>query len=465
MPDDAELRDDEKTLLPAKRYLILCEGETEWVYFRGIKSNPILSRRLSAVTINIVAPSGEQDKLQDNSLKGMICEAMKRKKAADKQKNSYNEIWIVIDNDERNSYHLTSKTKDRIAQAHLLSAEEFELFASVSDRFFLSEYAYRSFLEQQFPNVLNTRAIIDLTDKSNEFSLYEDPSPEALFYEDGQFAYSKKNYAADDFDAEWKNYLLKAYTCRAFESWLVLHFERCKAAFEISKDDLISDENSFHYLNVIHYFRDGRKFIPGFCKGIGSESKNEVNAYEGLKQQPYSKSLSDARTVIERLETAIENACWLRREMWDEIIANGLKYYEVNPYTNVDYLVSSLLGKKVMAGIFKEWLEISGVCDILLAFDTQKSVLSIEIVNRHPANRIIFNSANMGDYFELIYNDAGIRSTPIKPDIFLGNTLHLLPGSSGNFAVHFPILIQEGDYCLHFFYAQDKNNVAIYPLP
>lgn len=86
LPDDAVLRENEQHLLPKRAYLILCEGETEWIYFKGIKSNLSLRRNLSAVTVDIFKPPAGSKKepnentLRDNSLKGLIWEAMQRKK-------------------------------------------------------------------------------------------------------------------------------------------------------------------------------------------------------------------------------------------------------------------------------------------------------------------------------------------------------------------------------------------------
>lgn len=106
----------DKNLEINKRILILCEGKTEEAYFSGLKNNVLLKDKFRAVHIEIVSPPSKQNPnpqstLRDNSLKGLVWEAMKRKRKAQREKNSFNEIWIVVDNDERNSFIISNKTK------------------------------------------------------------------------------------------------------------------------------------------------------------------------------------------------------------------------------------------------------------------------------------------------------------------------------------------------------------------
>jgi hypothetical protein len=89
-----------------KRFLILCEGETEQAYFEGIKNNLLFKELLSGVQVQVVAPTHKAEQfdkerhLQDNSLQGLIWEAMQRKRMAQHKKNPYDEIWIVVDDDD-----------------------------------------------------------------------------------------------------------------------------------------------------------------------------------------------------------------------------------------------------------------------------------------------------------------------------------------------------------------------------
>lgn len=465
LSDDAELREDELVSLPRKRYLILCEGETEWVYFRGIKSNLILKRRLSAVTVDIIKPlSGnkkepDENTLQDNSLKGLVWEAMQRKKTADHRKNSYDEIWIVIDHDGRNGYILTEKAQQRIVQQ--VTGVEQGILSPHKNKVFISEFAFRQFLNERLPDNEAISKIIDLTDKTTQFDLYANPSPEALFFKDGQFDYKDKNVS--DFDEAWKNYLQKAYSCRAFEHWLVLHFERCKKAFTASNDEEIDEEKPLNPDDVIHYLRNIKQFIPQYCKGEGDQGKNKVDAYEGLKPNPFSRLLDDERAIIKKLESAIENACWLRQEMHPEMDENGLRYYEVNPYTNVDRLVSSLLGKPLLEGNFGKLLEVPGIVSATLDFETHNAILMVEMTNRQPTSLIV-NQANIGNWFLIQCNMNGMRLAPILPENLLGNAVHLLPNVPCAFQVQFPALANEGDFYLKFCYSQDTENIALYPI-
>lgn len=82
-----------KKRLPNKRILILCEGEkTEPNYFNGLKRDKSKSNRLSALRIEIYDS-------KKNTGKELVEEAKSLKKEAMKEKNPYDDIWVVIDMD------------------------------------------------------------------------------------------------------------------------------------------------------------------------------------------------------------------------------------------------------------------------------------------------------------------------------------------------------------------------------
>lgn len=89
-----------------KRVLILCEdGKSSLKYLKSFKSDEELKRNLSAVSVEVYHP-------KDYSPLGLVDEA-KRKLEAKREKNKYDEIWIVLDKDQHaNLPQALCKAKD-----------------------------------------------------------------------------------------------------------------------------------------------------------------------------------------------------------------------------------------------------------------------------------------------------------------------------------------------------------------
>lgn len=88
-------RSKRKDLDTNRRILILCEGEkTEINYFRGFKNDVKLKRKLASLDIEIYQP-------KDHSPIGLVQEAYRRLKIAQKERNPYDDgcVWIVFDRD------------------------------------------------------------------------------------------------------------------------------------------------------------------------------------------------------------------------------------------------------------------------------------------------------------------------------------------------------------------------------
>lgn len=76
-----------------KRLLIVCEDEkSSKMYFESFKRDEKLKRQLSSVDIEVVHP-------KDHSPVGLVKEAKLKKKKAKRDRNSYDEVWIVLDKD------------------------------------------------------------------------------------------------------------------------------------------------------------------------------------------------------------------------------------------------------------------------------------------------------------------------------------------------------------------------------
>ena len=77
----------------SKRILIVCEDEkSSKLYFESFKRDEKLKRNLSSVDIQVVHP-------KDNSPVGLVTAAKELKKKAKRDRNPYDETWIVLDKD------------------------------------------------------------------------------------------------------------------------------------------------------------------------------------------------------------------------------------------------------------------------------------------------------------------------------------------------------------------------------
>lgn len=75
----------------SKRILILCEDEkSSKMYFESFKRDERLKRNLSSVTIEVFHP-------KNHDPVGLVTKAKEMKLKAKRDRNPYNEIWIVLD--------------------------------------------------------------------------------------------------------------------------------------------------------------------------------------------------------------------------------------------------------------------------------------------------------------------------------------------------------------------------------
>jgi hypothetical protein len=128
-----------------------------------------------------------------------------------------------------------------------------------------------------------------------------------------------------------------ALSCRSFEQWILLHFEKSKHAFE---QTACKGENEIGKEVVLNCNdKNG-------CKGntclVGYIRKKHFSDYAKSNK---TQSLHEMMTLLlEKIEDAFENSVWLREQIQDEIKAKEGKLYLVNSYTDVDILVKKLLG-------------------------------------------------------------------------------------------------------------------------
>ena len=76
-----------------KRLLIVCEDiKSSKIYFESFKKDEKLKRKLSAVDIEVVHP-------KDHSPVGLVTEAKAKIRKAKRERNPYNQVWLVLDRD------------------------------------------------------------------------------------------------------------------------------------------------------------------------------------------------------------------------------------------------------------------------------------------------------------------------------------------------------------------------------
>lgn len=88
----ARYRQHRKTVSFKNRGLILCEGETEENYFRGLISQEKYRRKFQSIDVDIHKP-------KDHSPVGLVKKAKEMIKVAKNEKNPYDFVWVVFDRD------------------------------------------------------------------------------------------------------------------------------------------------------------------------------------------------------------------------------------------------------------------------------------------------------------------------------------------------------------------------------
>tara|TARA_R110000744_G_scaffold218477_1_gene337246 strand:+ start:1633 stop:2262 length:630 start_codon:yes stop_codon:yes gene_type:complete len=105
-----------------KRGLIVCEGETEENYFKGLITEDVYKRKFQAIDVSIFKP-------KDHSPVGLINEGKRRLKEAKKEGNPYDFVWAIFDKDGHakipDAFDLALNTKPQIRIAFTIPCFEF----------------------------------------------------------------------------------------------------------------------------------------------------------------------------------------------------------------------------------------------------------------------------------------------------------------------------------------------------
>lgn len=185
------------------------------------------------------------------------------------------------------------------------------------------------------------------TDKADAMGLVGEAMAIKPGYDEVWAVFDKNGYTkhAEAFQEAVANQVNIAFSSIAFEHWVLLHFERNKTAFAKSQ-------------NVIDYLK------PQNYLEYGKRANIAINIYPTLQS---------------RTEIAIENAVWLRREMQEPLVQNGGKIYELNPYTDIDKLVSKILGMadEVIWGDIGETIEVDKIKMTVQSVQLQNNTLEV----------------------------------------------------------------------------------------
>jgi hypothetical protein len=120
------------------------------------------------------------------------------------------------------------------------------------------------------------------------------------------------------------------FSSRSFEQWILLHFEPSQRKFDKTIcsicDAKHSEANCQGESCLVGYIR--ANYLPKYAKSNKRED-----------------SLNEMMQLLSKRQTnAFENAAWLRKQMAAELTKNEGKIYLLNPYTDVDILVKTLIG-------------------------------------------------------------------------------------------------------------------------
>ncbi len=158
-----------------------------------------------------------------------------------------------------------------------------------------------------------------------------------------------------------------AFSSRSFEYWILLHFERICKPFDKSECGVKVKGNK-----TIFDCGKENNANPKDCKGetclVGyirrhTLLKNYAKSNVQSNLLEMMKILLDGKYLL----NAFENAAWLRFQMEKQYPTSLI--HELNPYTNVDELVKSILGilTKILWKDFGQKFDFAGMKDVKIS--------------------------------------------------------------------------------------------------
>ena len=115
-------RGHRKSITFNKRGLILCEGQTEENYFKGLISQEKYRRKFQSVDVNIHKP-------KDHSPVGMVKKAKEMISKAKRERNPYDFVWVTFDRDGHakipDAFEIARKSKPEVKIAFTIPCFEY----------------------------------------------------------------------------------------------------------------------------------------------------------------------------------------------------------------------------------------------------------------------------------------------------------------------------------------------------
>lgn len=180
------------------------------------------------------------------------------------------------------------------------------------------------------------------------------------------------------FELAKDNNINVAFSSISFETWVLLHFERNNSSFEKSAN-IIDDK-----------FHNNSTYLENYAKS------GDYNVYPQIE---------------DKIKEAFSNASWLRS--WLSSISPNFIIYDVNPYTDVDFLVKKLMLDDCVY-VFKNLAQ-------NFIFD------GIEIELRNANNLYVMKITNLTNR-SLVWNEFGVFDS-VKNKINIANSV-ILPGQT-----------------------------------
>lgn len=178
-----------------------------------------------------------------------------------------------------------------------------------------------------------------------------------LFGDNPESFFSPLSTQQENWFNKYFKYIKIAFSNRAFEHWLLLHFERntykfakteCKTNKEPHRcglnEKIIEQQQYSDCLGktcTVGYLRQ-RKYHPQYRKGdwrrekTNKEKNKTPYCFEGLKDNAIYGDLSQEKLAFQKMRNAIENAQYLRH------FSNAVRPM-ANPYTDLDKLIGAII--------------------------------------------------------------------------------------------------------------------------
>lgn len=409
-----------------KDLLILVEGQTEEVYFKGVLRG-LEKFDLENVANNIdirLLKNGTGTKGHKTDIRNMALEAMK-------QKQAYEEVWLVVDNDKRNAFILGD-----VSGNFNVNPKEFTglgksqgIYDKIKDaweyphhNYFLSEHDYLNWLKDILgaDDTIQYWSIIkNATPKNSTFEAFDKSRnrlPVTLFK--NQIA--NKPSIAQQLDANWSDYTSLAYSSIAFEYWLLLHFEFNTTPFIWVEHSMSKDIDVFHYFTTQYRNGYGKGSTPTSSHGASIIS---CDAYTCLLDVPTEHDVQswgqeEHWQAFYKIIKAYCHAKSLRARIEADPLSSSYQWYEHNPYIcGLDTLIEKVLylkdarnGQKLdYYGWEMEFAVDRATCQIMLTIE-QEEGSEVLNSNHRESFRLISQEKQFFDPIEL------------KPEAITGKT-------------------------------------------